>query len=168
VQACRPLLASISILGTPTSNWPQQYYEDRWRPRHGECRARQPLGGLQRLGSNPQRPGPVDVLALRRPLLAVAPARGGVRIRGRRGRGAEGKRSGYGSPPHRRAGVRRRMAVYEAGLGNAREIMLVHGIGQEGARDFRDHVAWLKRSSPARGPDAGNGRNVLYGTRARA
>jgi pimeloyl-ACP methyl ester carboxylesterase len=38
------------------------------------------------------------------------------------------------------------MVVYEAGRGNAREIMLVHGIGQEGARDYRDHVAWLQRS----------------------
>src|SRR5260221_9275555 len=38
------------------------------------------------------------------------------------------------------------MAVYEAGRGNAREILLVHGIGEEGARDFRDHIAWLQRS----------------------
>ncbi|HMH17509.1 MAG TPA: alpha/beta hydrolase, partial [Burkholderiales bacterium] len=38
------------------------------------------------------------------------------------------------------------MVVYEAGRGNAREIMLVHGIGPEAARDFRDHIAWLKRS----------------------
>jgi pimeloyl-ACP methyl ester carboxylesterase len=38
------------------------------------------------------------------------------------------------------------MVVYEAGRGNAREIMLVHGIGPEAARDFRDHIAWLKKS----------------------
>ncbi|HTF15758.1 MAG TPA: alpha/beta fold hydrolase, partial [Burkholderiales bacterium] len=38
------------------------------------------------------------------------------------------------------------MVVYEAGRGNAREILLVHGIGQEAARDFRDHIAWLKKS----------------------
>src|SRR5258706_4147252 len=38
------------------------------------------------------------------------------------------------------------MVVYEAGRGNAREILLVHGIGQEGARDFRDHITWLQKS----------------------
>ncbi|TMG72445.1 MAG: hypothetical protein E6H80_11770, partial [Betaproteobacteria bacterium] len=38
------------------------------------------------------------------------------------------------------------MVVYEAGRGNAREILLVHGIGQEGARDYRDHIAWLQKS----------------------
>jgi pimeloyl-ACP methyl ester carboxylesterase len=38
------------------------------------------------------------------------------------------------------------MVVYEAGRGNVREIMLVHGIGEEGARDYRDHVAWLQKS----------------------
>ena len=38
------------------------------------------------------------------------------------------------------------MVVYEAGRGNAREILLVHGIGDEAARDFRDHIAWLKKS----------------------
>ena len=38
------------------------------------------------------------------------------------------------------------MVVYEAGRGNAREIMLVHGIGQEAARDFREHIAWLAKS----------------------
>src|SRR5437016_10357024 len=38
------------------------------------------------------------------------------------------------------------MVVYEAGRGNAREILLVHGIGEEAARDFRDHIAWLKKS----------------------
>ncbi|HEY6239877.1 MAG TPA: alpha/beta hydrolase [Burkholderiales bacterium] len=39
-----------------------------------------------------------------------------------------------------------RMVVYEAGRGNVREIVLVHGIGEEAARDFRDHIAWLQRS----------------------
>ena len=39
-----------------------------------------------------------------------------------------------------------RMVVYEAGRGNAREIMLVHGLGQEAARDFRYHIAWLQKS----------------------
>src|SRR6266853_893092 len=38
------------------------------------------------------------------------------------------------------------MVVYEAGRGNAREILLVHGLGEEGARDFRDHIAWLQKS----------------------
>jgi pimeloyl-ACP methyl ester carboxylesterase len=38
------------------------------------------------------------------------------------------------------------MVVYEAGRGNAREILLVHGIGQEAARDFREHIAWLQKS----------------------
>jgi pimeloyl-ACP methyl ester carboxylesterase len=38
------------------------------------------------------------------------------------------------------------MVVYEAGRGNARGILLVHGIGEEAARDFRDHIAWLQKS----------------------
>lgn len=38
------------------------------------------------------------------------------------------------------------MVVYEAGRGNARGILLVPGIGPEGARDFRDHIAWLRKS----------------------
>jgi len=38
------------------------------------------------------------------------------------------------------------MVVYEAGRGNAREVLLVHGIGEEAARDFRDHIAWLQKS----------------------
>src|SRR5882762_10314841 len=38
------------------------------------------------------------------------------------------------------------MVVYEAGRGNAREILLVHGIGDEAARDFREHIAWLQKS----------------------
>src|SRR5258708_15136495 len=45
------------------------------------------------------------------------------------------------------------MIVYEAGRGNAREILLVHGIGEEAARDFRDHIAWLRRSYPRVAPD---------------
>jgi pimeloyl-ACP methyl ester carboxylesterase len=38
------------------------------------------------------------------------------------------------------------VVVYEAGRGNARGILLVHGVGQEGARDFRNQVDWLKQS----------------------
>ena len=38
------------------------------------------------------------------------------------------------------------MVVYEAGRGNERGILLVHGIGDEAARDFRDHIAWLQKS----------------------
>jgi pimeloyl-ACP methyl ester carboxylesterase len=39
-----------------------------------------------------------------------------------------------------------RVVVYEAGYGNARGILLVHGIGQEGARDYREHIGWLSKS----------------------
>jgi pimeloyl-ACP methyl ester carboxylesterase len=39
-----------------------------------------------------------------------------------------------------------RMVVYEAGRGKARGILLVPGIGPEGARDFRHHIAWLQKS----------------------
>jgi len=39
-----------------------------------------------------------------------------------------------------------RMTVYEAGRGKPRAILLVHGIGQEGARDFRGQIDWLKES----------------------
>lgn len=39
-----------------------------------------------------------------------------------------------------------RVVVYEAGKENARGILLVHGIGSEGARDFREHIDWLRRS----------------------
>jgi pimeloyl-ACP methyl ester carboxylesterase len=39
-----------------------------------------------------------------------------------------------------------RVAVYEAGRGKARAILLVHGIGQDGARDYRDHIDWLQES----------------------
>ena len=38
------------------------------------------------------------------------------------------------------------VVVYEAGRGNARAILLVHGVSPEGARDFRDLVAWLQKS----------------------
>ena len=38
------------------------------------------------------------------------------------------------------------MVVYEAGRGNARGILLVHGIGDEAARDFRHHIPWLQKS----------------------
>lgn len=39
-----------------------------------------------------------------------------------------------------------RVVVYEAGRGKARSILLVHGIGQEGARDLRESIAWLQES----------------------
>src|SRR6267143_1141368 len=59
------------------------------------------------------------------------------------------------------------MVVYEAGRGNARGIMLVHGIGEEGARDFRDHIAWLQKSFHVVAVDlpgfgASDKANVLY------
>lgn len=38
------------------------------------------------------------------------------------------------------------VVVYEAGRGNKRAIMLVHGIGEEGAHDYREHIAWLRES----------------------
>lgn len=38
------------------------------------------------------------------------------------------------------------VVVYEAGRGNARSILLVHGIGTDGARDFREQIAWLRKS----------------------
>lgn len=38
------------------------------------------------------------------------------------------------------------MVVYEAGRGNARSILLVHGVSPEGARDYRDLVPWLQKS----------------------
>src|SRR6267142_1237986 len=59
------------------------------------------------------------------------------------------------------------MVVYEAGRGNAREILLVHGIGPEAARDFRDHIAWLRKSFHVVAVDlpgfgASDKANVLY------
>jgi pimeloyl-ACP methyl ester carboxylesterase len=38
------------------------------------------------------------------------------------------------------------MVVYEAGRGHPRSVLLVHGIGQGGARDWRETVAWLRQS----------------------
>ncbi len=38
------------------------------------------------------------------------------------------------------------MVVYEAGRGNARSVLLVHGIGRDGARDWRAAVGWLQES----------------------
>ena len=36
--------------------------------------------------------------------------------------------------------------VYEAGREHRRSLLLVHGLGNNGAGDFSDHVAWLARS----------------------
>lgn len=36
------------------------------------------------------------------------------------------------------------VAVYEAGRGHARAVLLVHGIGQEAARDWREVAGWLQ------------------------
>jgi pimeloyl-ACP methyl ester carboxylesterase len=38
------------------------------------------------------------------------------------------------------------MVVYEGGRGQARSVLLVHGIGQGGARDWRETVGWLQKS----------------------
>jgi pimeloyl-ACP methyl ester carboxylesterase len=38
------------------------------------------------------------------------------------------------------------VAVYEAGRGKARSILLVHGIGVNGAGDFANQIAWLRES----------------------
>ena len=59
------------------------------------------------------------------------------------------------------------MVVYEAGSGNARGILLVHGIGEEAARDFRDHIDWLQKSFHVVAVDlpgfgASDKANVLY------
>src|SRR5882724_5612581 len=59
------------------------------------------------------------------------------------------------------------MVVYEAGRGNVREILLVHGIGDEAARDFREHIAWLQKSFHVVAVDlpgfgASDRANVLY------
>jgi len=40
----------------------------------------------------------------------------------------------------------RRVVVYEDGKDNARGVLLVHGIGPDGARDFREHIEWLRKS----------------------
>ena len=60
-----------------------------------------------------------------------------------------------------------RVVVYEAGRGKPRSILLVHGIGQEAARDYRDHIAWLERSFHVVAVDlpgfgASDKANVLY------
>jgi len=39
-----------------------------------------------------------------------------------------------------------RVAVYEAGRGKTRAILLVHGVGADGARDYSGHIAWLRES----------------------
>jgi pimeloyl-ACP methyl ester carboxylesterase len=60
-----------------------------------------------------------------------------------------------GEPPRMPGMATHRMAesvfngqvvVYEAGRGNKRAIMLVHGIGQDGARDFDEQIGWLRES----------------------
>jgi len=92
-----------------------------------------------RFKSSAPRPGGRSSAAA--PAPRGAPARGGVRIRGRRGRGAEGNVPGTeatASTSRCSAGGWR--STRPAWAMRAR-IMLVHGIGQEGARDFRDHVA---------------------------
>ena len=38
-----------------------------------------------------------------------------------------------------------RAVVYEAGKEHRRTILLVHGLGNDGAGDFADHVPWLAR-----------------------
>lgn len=38
------------------------------------------------------------------------------------------------------------MVVYEGGRGQARSVLLVHGIGEGGARDWRETVGWLQSS----------------------
>lgn len=38
------------------------------------------------------------------------------------------------------------IAVYEAGRGKSRSILLVHGIGADGARDYSEQIAWLRES----------------------
>jgi pimeloyl-ACP methyl ester carboxylesterase len=38
------------------------------------------------------------------------------------------------------------VAVYETGRGKGRSILLVHGVGDDGARDFAGEIAWLRES----------------------
>lgn len=45
------------------------------------------------------------------------------------------------------------IAVHEAGAANGRAILLVHGIGDGGARDFQEQVAWLRESFHVVAPD---------------
>ncbi|HJS36576.1 MAG TPA: alpha/beta hydrolase [Burkholderiales bacterium] len=46
-----------------------------------------------------------------------------------------------------------RIAVHEAGAGNGRAVLLVHGIGESGARDFQEQIAWLRESFHVVAPD---------------
>lgn len=46
-----------------------------------------------------------------------------------------------------------RIAVHEAGAGNGRAVLLVHGIGDAGARDFQEQIAWLRDSFHVVAPD---------------
>lgn len=46
-----------------------------------------------------------------------------------------------------------RIAVHEAGAGNGRAVLLVHGIGDNGARDFQEQIAWLRESFHVVAPD---------------
>jgi len=45
------------------------------------------------------------------------------------------------------------VAVHEAGAGSAPAILLVHGIGESGARDYRYQIAWLRESWHVVAPD---------------
>lgn len=59
------------------------------------------------------------------------------------------------------------MVVYEAGRGLGRPVLLVHGIGQNGANDWRETVAWLKETHHVVAVDlpgfgASDKANVLY------
>jgi len=45
------------------------------------------------------------------------------------------------------------VAVREAGVGHARAILLVHGIGERGARDFDEQITWLSGSYHVVAPD---------------
>jgi len=60
-----------------------------------------------------------------------------------------------------------RVAVHEAGTGHARTIVLVHGVGENGARDFRPQIEWLRASWHVIAPDlpgfgASDKANALY------
>lgn len=59
------------------------------------------------------------------------------------------------------------MVIYEAGRGQARSVLLVHGIGPGGARDWREAVGWLQNSFHVIAVDlpgfgASDKANVLY------
>jgi pimeloyl-ACP methyl ester carboxylesterase len=59
------------------------------------------------------------------------------------------------------------MVVYEAGRGRGHPLLLVHGIGQSGAGDWRESVAWLKETHHVVAVDlpgfgASDKANVLY------